>query len=130
MICVYKKALFITNAFEVHIIYTHSILKMYIYTIYTYYIFICMCNLIKKLLVEPCPLLCTFSTNLAIEVPPLLLTREKIGLKSSPFVCNTCGWIQTSQPAAPARTHPRPQLHAMASASGIKKILYLLYLRF
>lgn len=38
MICVYKKALFITNAFEVHIIYKHSILKMYIYYIYILYI--------------------------------------------------------------------------------------------
>ena len=123
MICVYKKALFITNAFEVHIICKLSILKMY--TIYTYYIFICMCNLIKKLLVEPCPnllrnlALSCFSTNLAIEVPPLLLQRKKndfISHKSSPFVCNTGrdrfglgsgGWIQTSHQTAPARTHPR-----------------------
>lgn len=76
-----------------YISYINTVYLRCIYTIYTYYIFICMCNLIKKLLVER-PLLCTFSTNLAIEVPPLLLTREKIGLKSSPFVCNTCGWIQ------------------------------------
>ena len=120
MICVYKKALFITNAFEVHIIYKQKIkqtqvtsptlravccrqnysnwavhpylhiLKMY--TIHTYS-YICMCNLIYKLLVEPCPkpspepcpLLCTFSTNLAIEV--LLFSscntgRDRFGLGS------------------------------------------------